>query len=847
MTQASSATSFLATVGINTSITMIGSAYQNYAQMMNALAFLDVKQVRDTYDNPYTTAEFALMGKQLGLKFDFFIALGSASPEWQIAQIKANPSIVASVEGYNESDRWWQTFHGATGVAATQAVQQYIYGAVKSDAALAGVNVIQATFADPSSFAQYGDMSAYADDASTHTYFGTGNNPSGSETTFIDESQTVSPGRPTIATEAGYHTTAGSVQGVSQLVQAKYLLDLLFEQAKLGVKLTYLWELADNYADPGNTNSEDHFGLFNNDWTPKLAALALHNTTEILADPGTGGVAPAALDYTFDGLPSSVQTSLYQKSDGTFVLVVWNDVRLSGPSVQSDIVVAPIATSLHLGQNFARIAVFDPLTGTSSVAAYSNTNAIALQVLDHPLIIELSHDPAFNIADTPIAAPDTLLANPLASVGIHGLSIAGGNGLVTVRLQSSTGTLSLLDTSGHLLVSNTNDVTIGGSLAAINAELATATYTGGSNVGDDLVTITKGDAAGTLASRTIPVLIQAGTDASNSGGPALSVPGTFSAVAGLPLTLPRAVVSDAYAATHAGTMTLTISDMSGLLYLPATGAEVTGNASSSVVATGSFSQIVAALGGLTYTAVAGSTSDSVTFQVTDQAGFSSNATTAVTVGAWTDPLAPVLNSVSTIAPVTSPLITTPSDTVPSTLTASIPPVAVSDPVPPFTAPIASAAVSSAPSGDGAAVYRFFDSSSGTQFLTASITERDAVLASRPDLVPEGVGIGAVAQHAGDADAIGVFRFFDMESGTHFYTSSTAERDSVEATRSDLQYEGVSFYEHSSAAAGDTAVYRFFNANNGTHFYTASATERGTILATRPDLISEGVSFYAPAG
>ena len=147
--------------------------------------------------------------------------------------------------------------------------------------------------------------------------------------------------------------------------------------------------------------------------------------------------------------------------------------------------------------------------------------------------------------------------------------------------------------------------------------------------------------------------------------------------------------------------------------------------------------------------------------------------------------------------------------------------------------------------DGA-VYRFFDSRTGTQFLTSSVSERDAVLATRPDLVSEGVGIGAVTQPDGDPNALAVYRFFDTVSGTHFYTSSDVERADLVATRFDLAYEGRSFFEHQIAEAGDTAVYRFFNAGNGTHFYTSSASERSAILTARPDLVPEGVAFYAPA-
>lgn len=149
-----------------------------------------------------------------------------------------------------------------------------------------------------------------------------------------------------------------------------------------------------------------------------------------------------------------------------------------------------------------------------------------------------------------------------------------------------------------------------------------------------------------------------------------------------------------------------------------------------------------------------------------------------------------------------------------------------------------------PTSTNPVAYRFFDSIHGTQFLTTSDTERQTIQNTRPDLVYEGVGLNAV-NPATDSTAAPVYRFFDTKFGTHFYTSSATERDTVVATRSDLVSEGVGFYEHNTAQAGDVPVYRFFDSNFGTHFYTSSATERATVVATRPDLIAEGISFYAP--
>ena len=148
------------------------------------------------------------------------------------------------------------------------------------------------------------------------------------------------------------------------------------------------------------------------------------------------------------------------------------------------------------------------------------------------------------------------------------------------------------------------------------------------------------------------------------------------------------------------------------------------------------------------------------------------------------------------------------------------------------------------------IYRFFDTSTGTHFYTEDPTERATILATRPDLVPEGtngVGLTAVNPAGNDPNAVPIYRFFDTTQGTQFLTANMAERDTIIATRPDLVYEPSStFYEHATPQAGDTAVYRYFDSNTGTHFYTDSPTEQATILQTRPDLVLEGIGFYEPA-
>ncbi len=634
ITSAEQISVFNASIGINTHDDLIGSIYQNTAAMENALSYIGITAVRDTYDSLDDAAEYKKLAQDLNVKYDFYIALGTAGVPWQISQIESDPSIVSYVEGFNESDNWWQTYNGLTGIAATQAVQAAVYTAVKSDAQLSGVGVIQSSFGKLSTFSSYGNQSAYADYANTHSYFGTGNNPDGGnwENYLINLADTVTPGKPTITTEAGYYTMPGAADGVSQQVQAKYLLDLIFEQAKAGVSLTYLYELADNFADPGNTNSEDHYGLFNADWTPKLAAIALHNLMAITADPDTGGVRAGSLNYTLQGMASTMLSSLFEKSDGTFVIALWNDVRLSGPIVQSDIVVAPVTVTLALTQPYSIITIYDPLLGTTAVQTFINAQTVQIAVPDHPVIVEISNSTTMpTIAPVVINAPTMVYTMPGNPVLVTGLAVQNATtGTITATVTAGVGTLAIENAAGHVMSQGVKQITLTGTEANVDAELATLTYTGGASTGSNMLSVTVQDAAGHTITQAIGVTVTAPAAAAVSGGALLSVPSSFAMTAATTATFPNVVLSDPYAATHAGTVTLTVAALNGGLQVSANGATLVGNGSGALTVSGSFAQVSAALATLTYTAGASLGVTTLTFSVHDAIGRVSTQTIAVT-------------------------------------------------------------------------------------------------------------------------------------------------------------------------------------------------------------------------
>jgi len=141
-----------------------------------------------------------------------------------------------------------------------------------------------------------------------------------------------------------------------------------------------------------------------------------------------------------------------------------------------------------------------------------------------------------------------------------------------------------------------------------------------------------------------------------------------------------------------------------------------------------------------------------------------------------------------------------------------------------------------------AVYRFYNRETGTHFYTASLSERDDVIRAFAQFAYEGAAFAALSQPR--ADSVPVFRFYNKTTGTHFYTTSASERDGIVAYYPQFVYEGPAF--HALAVAGTdgrTAVYRFFNKTTGSHFYTASAAERDKVVATYPAFVYEGIAFY----
>ncbi len=168
-------------------------------------------------------------------------------------------------------------------------------------------------------------------------------------------------------------------------------------------------------------------------------------------------------------------------------------------------------------------------------------------------------------------------------------------------------------------------------------------------------------------------------------------------------------------------------------------------------------------------------------------------------------------------------------------------VPLGETAPPSAPPIVS--TPAAPSNPS--IFRFYDAANGDHFFTASTAERDTLIGTASGLAYEGVGFHAMDPVA--AGAVPVFRFNNPTEGGHFFTASTAERDSVIAHLPAYQFEGIAFYASTVAREGMAPVYRYYDAGSGGHFLTASPAEKATVDAAVPSLHLEGIAFYVPGG
>lgn len=409
------AADFLNSIGVNSAIDRRG---ESLAQTIACTKYLGVRWFRSGIEDCRDVQVFIDLHRQTGARFSWSPGSGGSDLPRLIAtarQLAAADALLA-FEGPNEPNNWGITYAGEKGggqAASWMAVaklQAALYQAVKSDPLLRRYPVwsiseggaekdnvgLQFLTIPSGAGTLLPAGTKFADFANVHNYIYHPNSP-GLEDNKTWNAADDGPGckvdglygeygRTWARHYAGYPPeklstlprvtteTGALIHGaVTEEVQALNLLSLYLDQFKRGWSYTAVYLLRDRVDEAGNQK----YGFYTPDYTPRKAAVYLHNLTTILADSGSRA-KPGKLDYSIQPEPATMHDLLLQKSNGTFDLVVW-DERVSGTNL----------VTVQLGKTWNAATVYDPTLGTSPVEERSHIDSLPLTLSDHPLVIAL--------------------------------------------------------------------------------------------------------------------------------------------------------------------------------------------------------------------------------------------------------------------------------------------------------------------------------------------------------------------------------------------------------------------------------------------------------------------------
>ena len=390
MSQQLDASAFVQTLGVCAHVSWPNYyPYSNTANVISALNYLGVHNIRDTINSSVTGVLDQLA--KAGNHFDFIIDRQD-TPSHFLSLIDSfeasHPGATRSLEGPNEVDFWPPSYAGLTGYAAARQMQIDLWNDHLADPLLKNIPVYATTISgtDASKYTQLGNISAYANYGNVHDYYG-GGQPGPAWSAWTSAANIDMPGKPVVTTETG-SSSAYLSYGVDETVQAKQILNTVADAALHGVSSTYLYELVESQQGDA-TNAEAHYGLYRYDWTPKPAAVALHNFTTILTT-GPGDGSTAAVNYTISGLPSTGASVEFHEASGAHDIVVWAEPDIWNDATHQEIAAPTSQVTVNLGATYHSVVVYDPMQSAQAVQTYTDVSQVTVGVTDHPLIIEVN-------------------------------------------------------------------------------------------------------------------------------------------------------------------------------------------------------------------------------------------------------------------------------------------------------------------------------------------------------------------------------------------------------------------------------------------------------------------------
>jgi len=273
-----------------------------------------------------------------------------------------------------------------------------IYRAIKSNAATAHLPVLAPSFGSYTSFAMLGNISQYVNAGNLHNYYG-GYNPGtsgwgatglggnyGSLSFAVAHAQLVSGTDPIITTETGY--CDGGPPNASPAPQAaatRYMPRLFLDQFLAGIARTYVFEFAD---EPSHAPFAS-CGIVTAQATPKPQYTAIKSVIALLSDKGASFTLKP-LNYGLSGGGTALREALLEKRDGSYDLILWQEVLSANPGATRALTIAPQTVQIRFdaSRSVQRYVLNDqgnlPLQGTTT-----QTTSLNVGVDDHITVLKV--------------------------------------------------------------------------------------------------------------------------------------------------------------------------------------------------------------------------------------------------------------------------------------------------------------------------------------------------------------------------------------------------------------------------------------------------------------------------
>ncbi|UPG73334.1 hypothetical protein MVG78_04030 [Roseomonas gilardii subsp. gilardii] len=337
---------------------------------------------------------------QLGIRLTLLSGPeATSSVELSRALDEVGRENIAMLEGVNEPDGWWGGRPGHTPEMAIDH-QRILSGIGRArDIPVIASALIQAgnraRFARQAPYAEYGNIHPYPAGRMPETG-GWGDNGYGSLRWARDLLVTPLLGAkaPFVATEVGYHNaitqkarTTNPHSGCPEPVSAAYEPRLFLYYRRFGVARSFKYEFFDQGTD--KDDPEQNFGWLRHDGSRKPAFHAMRNLIAAFSDPGPA-FAPARLPVNLSGETEGLETCLFQKRDGSFLLALWLAKSLWDVHSFTETPVPPQEVRIAFGDRVRQAAVNRPNEDARFQEAALSGGGITLPVTAQVTLLRLT-------------------------------------------------------------------------------------------------------------------------------------------------------------------------------------------------------------------------------------------------------------------------------------------------------------------------------------------------------------------------------------------------------------------------------------------------------------------------